>query len=117
MRMTHQEIEDKEIIERYVRHQLSAQERRTFQEHFFACDACFDNVQMTARFIAGVREASVAGAFAEPWTRTFGGSTSSPFQSNWFKSVLVFALAASVVLATVLGWLVLNQIPKLRGEV
>ncbi|MEW6130006.1 MAG: zf-HC2 domain-containing protein [Acidobacteriota bacterium] len=56
--MNHREIDDNEIIERYARHQLSPEERRAFQEHYFACDACFDKVQMMARLIAGICEAS-----------------------------------------------------------
>lgn len=58
-KMNHREIDEKEIIERYVRQQLSLAERRAFQEHYFTCDACFDKVQMTARLIAGVRDAGV----------------------------------------------------------
>lgn len=59
--MTHQEIEQREIIERYVRDQLAPEEQRAFQEHFFTCDACFEQVQMTERFIAGVRYAAETG--------------------------------------------------------
>ena len=59
--MTHQEIEHQEIIERYVRNELSSADRTAFQEHFFACDECFGRVQMTERFIAGVGHSAEAG--------------------------------------------------------
>jgi len=62
--MTHQEIEANEIVERYVLHQLGPDERRAFQEHYFACDECFTRAQIEARFVAGVRDASRAGALA-----------------------------------------------------
>ena len=59
--MNHHEIEQDEIVERYVRHRLAADERLAFQEHYFACDECFAQVQTTARFVAGVRQAARAG--------------------------------------------------------
>jgi anti-sigma factor RsiW len=124
MRMIHQEIEDNEIIERYVCHQLSPEERRAFQEHFFACDGCFDNLQMTARLIAGVREASVTGVLAKDSTATKAATASTKADTastSWwtrgFKPAFVLVSAASVILAALLGWLLLSQIPKLRGDV
>jgi hypothetical protein len=117
MRMTHQEIEDNEIVERYVCHRLSADERRAFQEHFFACDGCFDKVQMTARFIAGVRDASVAGVLAQGATAPQATAAAGAWWTNWLKPAFVVATAASVLLAVLLGWLLLNQIPRLRGDV
>jgi hypothetical protein len=36
--MNHHEIEQSEILERYVRHQLAEDERLAFQEHYFGCD-------------------------------------------------------------------------------
>jgi anti-sigma factor RsiW len=122
--MKHQEIDDNEIIERYVLQRLSVDERQAFQEHFFACDECFDKVQMTARFIAGVRESSVAGALAKlsDETRAVRSSTASraaevaAFGWNWLRPAFVLATAASVVLALLLGWLLVNQLPKLRHQ-
>jgi anti-sigma factor RsiW len=116
MRMTHQEIEKNEIIERYALNALSEDERRAFQEHFFACDECFDKAQMTARFIAGVRESSVTGVLAQPSAESKTASA-PPFWTNWLKPAFVLATAVSLILAVMLGWLALNQIPKLRGDV
>lgn len=56
--MTHQEIQANEIVEQYVRGKLTNAERRAFQEHFFECDECFQQVEVMASFVAGVREAS-----------------------------------------------------------
>src|ERR1044072_3247130 len=117
MRMTHQEIENQEIIERYVRHELSADDRRAFQEHFFACDRGFDKAQMMARMIAGVREAAVAGVLARDSLATPAAADSSSHWPNWFKPAFIFATATSVLLAVLLGWLLMNQMPKLRGEI
>jgi anti-sigma factor RsiW len=113
--MNHQEIEENEIIERYLLHQLAADERRAFQEHYFSCDECFEKAQMEARFIAGVRDESRSGAFAKS---AFATSTAAPAASwpGWLKPAFTLAAAASLVMAIALGWLLLDQIPKLRGE-
>lgn len=99
--MTHQEVQQGDIIERYVRHQLSPDERRAFQEHYFDCAECFAQVQMTARFVAGVRQAArqnlLAAVAAEPWW------------ANWFKPALVLATALAVFLALGIAWLLLKQ--------
>ena len=59
--MMHQQIEDEEIIERYVRNQLGAEERKAFEEHYFTCEECFGKLEATERFIAGVRDAGRRG--------------------------------------------------------
>ena len=94
--MTHQEIEKNEVIERYVRHQLSPDERRAFQEHYFACEECFEAVQATARFIAGVREASRKGALA---TEADAGAWWA-----WLFRPAPAAALAMLLLAAAIGW-------------
>lgn len=101
----HKEIEDHDVIELYVRNKLSAEDRRVFQEHFFECDQCFEQAQVAARFIAGVREASTSGALAAGQTERL------PSRSRWLPVVLnqrwagawlMPALAASLLLAVAL---------------
>jgi len=62
--MTHDQIRDGEVIERYVLHKLTPAERQAFQEHFFECEECFQETNVAARFIAGVRDASRSGVLA-----------------------------------------------------
>jgi len=80
--MTHQQIQDNEVIERYVRQKLTSAERQAFQEHFFQCNECFEQAQITARFIAGVREASRSGVLAADQTERLH------FWSRWMPPVL-----------------------------
>src|SRR5712671_6382706 len=98
----HKEIKDKDVIELYVLNKLSAEERRAFQEHFFECDQCFDQAQIAARFIAGVRDASRSGVLAADQTAR------PPLRSRLLPAVLTQrwggawvmpALAASLLLA------------------
>ncbi len=109
--MTHKEIHKRikynDVIELYMLNKLSPDERRAFQEHFFECDECFEQAQMEARFIAGVREASRSSVLA-------ASQTESPHLPNrlmpavvkrgWFGAWVMPALAASLLAAvTVTG--------------
>ena len=107
--MTHQEIQANEIIEQYVRGKLTPAERRTFQEHLFECDECFQQAEFTARFVAGVREASRTGlltAHQQPErTRTVGAWSNQGWAFRWAAP----ALAASLLIAIALiGWWALS---------
>jgi len=62
--MTHDQIRVAKFIERYVLHKLTPAERQAFQEHFFECEECFQETNVAARFIAGVRDASRSGVLA-----------------------------------------------------
>lgn len=93
--MNHQEIEKQNIIERYVRHQLTPAERQAFQEHFFACEECFAEVQTVARFVAGVRQAARQGQLAE------AASQQATWWANLFSPLLI--LTATAALAVTLG--------------
>jgi hypothetical protein len=111
--MMHREIEDREIIERYVRNQLSSEERRAFEEHFFGCEECFEKLQATERFTAGIRDAGSRGllegspaADASP-SRTWG---------SWMVPALAASSCAAVLLAVSAGWALLYQVPKLRHQ-
>ncbi len=111
--MNHHEIEQQEIIERYVRHQLNPAERSAFQEHYFACDQCFEQTQSTARLIAGVQHAARTGVLA-PGTREVAQVT--PWWAGWFSPAFALAATACLVLAMALGWIVFQRIPRLQAE-
>jgi hypothetical protein len=109
--MNHQQIEQDEIVERYVQHRLAADERLAFQEHYFACGECFAQVQATAHFIAGARQAARAGLLDNVSAKAAGAGW-----AKWFRPAFAATAFASLVLALALGWLLLNQIPRLRGD-
>jgi len=108
----HSQIDEQEIIERYVRNQLTAEERRDFEEHFFGCEECFEKLRTTERFIAGMRDAGSRGLLD-------GRSADSVVVRTW-ASWMFPALAASscvaVALAIVAGWTLLFQMPRLRQQ-
>lgn len=102
--MTHQEIQANETIEQYVRGKLTNAERRAFQEHLFECDECFQEAEVTARFVAGVREASRTGLLAAH-PQPEAARTVGAWAFRWAAP----ALAACLVIAIALiGWWALS---------
>ncbi len=103
-------IKDEEIIERYARHQLRSEEERAFEEHFFSCDECFEKVQATERFIAGMRDAARRRLLGDPaagMERTRGW---------WLLPGFALTSTAAVVLAGLVIWMFSVRFPGLRRE-
>lgn len=114
--MNHHEIEQQDIIERYVRHQLKPAERRAFQEHYVACDECFAAVESTAKFIAGVQRSSRVGALAEN-AREVASATATPWWASFFKPAFALGALACLLLAVAIGWIVLRQPIQPDGQI
>jgi hypothetical protein len=111
LKIDHAEIEWQETIDRYLRGELAPQERRAFEEHFFACDHCFEGVQTAERFAAGVRAAASAGLLDS-------GAEGRAIAAATRVWSLRFRLAQAITLAAVVaaGSLSLYQISRLRSE-
>jgi hypothetical protein len=110
--MMHQQIEDQEIIERYVRNQLAPEEKGAFEEHFFSCDDCFDKVQSMELFIAGLRHAGSSGLLAGSPSEGIRAWSASPW---WIPAFAVTAVLV-LVLGSVAGWQHFSEIPNLRQQ-
>ncbi len=110
--MMHQQIEDEEIIERYVRNQLGAEERKAFEEHYFTCEECFDKLEATEQFIAGVRDAGSRGLLAGE----AGGRARRWIWSGWLVPSFAASACAAVVLAAFSGWLYFSEMPRMRQQ-
>jgi len=116
--MTHDEVEQQELVERYVRKRLSPEDRGAFQEHFFACDSCFDQIQTMERFIASVQHAAETGILvARPEdTRVTTREPARWLGSAWIRPLFAVTAAVAVVLLFWAGWLALYRLPHLRAE-
>ena len=113
--LTHQSIEQREIVERYVTDTLSPEERRAFQEHYFNCEACFAQVEITERFISGIRDAAASGLLDSRISKKAQMPMSGVW-SRWFQPTVAVATAASLILAATVGWFLLYTEPKLRQQ-
>ncbi len=102
--MTHEEIEQREIVDAYVSGSLTDDDRSTFEEHFFGCDRCFADVQSAERLRQGVRDAVEAGRF------------DSPGREAWLRPAFALSAAAAVILASATAWTMGYQAPRLRNE-
>ncbi len=108
--MTCEHAQDEALFESYVRHQLSPEEERAFEEHFFSCDECFEKVQATERFIAGVRDA----ANRRLLERSNAGAET--MRGWWLLPGFAITSVAAVVLAGVVIWTFSVRFPGLRRE-
>jgi hypothetical protein len=90
-----------EMLERYVTNDLSAEERRNFEEHLMECAECFEGVQEMERFVAGICNSAAEGLLDPP-----------PARRLW----LVPAFAAMFVLALgIAGVSIWNLTRSLNG--
>lgn len=104
--MKHSEIEQRELIDGYVRKQLADKDRLAFEEHFFECDDCFAQVQTVQRLADGVRHAAE--------TELLGQAEHSSAWRPWLGNI--FLAAAAALLMSVTGWYALRVVPKLQLE-
>lgn len=109
--MLHSQIDNEEIIERYVLGHLAAAERQAFEEHFFACEECFQKVRDAERFRAGIRHAARRGLLDEGSEVAFKRD-----RATWFQWAFAFTACATLALAVITGWIFLREIPSLRQE-
>jgi len=101
-------IDDDEIMERYARHELNPEEERSFEDHFFSCDECFEKLQATERFIAGVRGAARRGLLDT------GAAETGKTRGWWLFPGFALSSTAAAVLAGVVIWVFLVRLPGLR---
>jgi len=104
--MTHEQAVSTLASERYLLDEMAEPERDTFEEHYFSCTACAEDVRTAGLMRDGAR-AGLAGDVSV--------SRVVPFRPRrWYQSsVLPWALAAS--LAIVAGYQSFVMVPGLRS--
>ena len=105
--MLHTHIEHEEVVERYVRNQLTPEDHQAFEEHYFACDECFAKVQAMERLIAGVQELARRGELSDA-----EGQSRAPY--SWLSWAFAATSLATLALAVATGWAFLYEIPTLK---
>ena len=98
--MTHQQALTALASERYLLGEMSEIERYAFEEHYFECEVCAEDVRVGAVMREGVHEGLLGAAAgttaAEPATRD------AISKSHWRNTLVPWAAAAS--LALVVGY-------------
>lgn len=107
--LEHEEIEERGMVEAYVRRKLAPEDSAAFEEHYFQCGKCFDEVQLVEKFVDGVKHAARTGLLdpeLEP----------RPERRSWWMPALAFAAASAVALASVLAFIVLVRQPAREAQ-
>jgi methionine-rich copper-binding protein CopC len=93
--MTHDEIAERNIAERYLMGKLSTDETARFEEHFVDCPACLDSLEATERFRTALKP--VAGESAGPAILP-AGPKAWPRSAWLVAAAMVLAAGVSLVL-------------------
>ena len=97
--MDHQTAVDRQIAERYLLNELGDDEREQFEEHYFACADCADDIRAGSAFVEGTRtllrpEAPEVRQTVEPMRKPWWGWLWTP--------VPAYAMAAALAVALVI---------------
>lgn len=100
--MEHDEAVRSRAAERYVSRELSPAEQNAFEEHFFDCRECADDVRFETAFAANAR-AVLREQRAQPQPAPRGAS-------SWLRTgpALAVSFAANFALVAGLGYVLLN---------
>ena len=114
--MDHAEAEKGYAVEQYLLGQLSESEQNLFEEHFFSCHICAEDVKAGTAFLANLRT-----VFAE--REAIPAQQPAPnrkwWQFTWLEQSFVpaAALAACGAFACIIAYQNAVQIPGLRARV
>ena len=114
--MNHIEFEATGAVERYLAGEMNEAEQMEFEEHYFECSACAEEVRIQTIFIANLE-----AVLHEPYpvsretARDFAPAPARPaaVRPHW---PIVAAMAAALVLAAGIGYQNLVQFPQMRRD-
>ena len=107
--MDHAYVEENGLVAQYRTGRLDPEEERRFEEHYFACAACQEELDHQRRFERGLQAMGAEDAAAS--TATASSATAPPGKLLRFPrrpTTLWLALAASLLLAAALPYLLLR---------
>jgi anti-sigma factor RsiW len=92
--MDHREAVESMASERYLLDEMGAGERDAFEEHFFTCDACAEDMRAGSRMIEETR----AGALSGQARAAAGNVLPMPTRQRRLAAVVPWAVAASLAI-------------------
>src|SRR5215831_9593179 len=95
--MEHNEAIENHTAERYLLHELTEQERDAYEEHFFSCSACAEEIKAASEFMENARK--VVQNELLP-AHVYGDAVRRSIWGSWlnFRSMLYPIPAAACVL-------------------
>lgn len=109
--MDHAYVEENGLVAQYRTGRLDPEEERRFEEHYFACAACQEELDHQRRFERGLQAMRAEDAEASTATAAASSATAPPGKLLRFPrrpTTLWLALAASLLLAAALPYLLLR---------
>ena len=109
--MTHQEAVDTLAVERYLLDEMSEEDRQTYEEHYFQCETCADDLRVATAMLQGAKEGFASSGAGRVVSITADRSAGS--KTAWYRSAAL-PWAAAATLAVVAGYESLWVVPSLR---
>jgi hypothetical protein len=110
--MTHQEAVDTLAAERYLLDEMSDEHRQTFEEHYFECDVCADDLRAATAMLQGAKAGFASVSAADNVVPMSSRHSVTP-KATWYRSPAL-PWAAAAALALVAGYQSLWVVPSLR---
>ena len=104
------------MVEAYVRRKLAPEDCAAFEEHYFQCGKCFDEVELVEKFVAGVKHAARTGLLDPEPRRERRDPEARPERKSWWMPAFAFAAASAVVFASVLAFVVWVRQPAREAQ-
>ena len=112
--MTHQEAVESLATERYLLDDMSNPDRQAFEDHFFSCDLCADDMRVAAAMFKGAKAGFAGGAATAQVVPMVARPTVK--QPVWYRSAAL-PWAAAAALAFVTTYQSFWVVPSLRRDV
>jgi hypothetical protein len=112
MSMDHHQAQASQASERYLLGEMSEPERFAFEEHYFQCEECADDVRAGTALARGIKAIGREEAARRPVVADRPERASSRWW-NWLSPAALIPAAAAAMLACVVGYQSLVTIPEL----
>jgi hypothetical protein len=118
MSMDHRQSLATKASERYLLGEMSEPERFDFEDHYFACEECAEDVCAGAAMVRGIKAVCAENAAFQAQTtvaaREPPGRAALGWLFGWLTPATLGPMAAALVLALVAGYQALVLVPGLR---
>jgi len=114
--VNHQEALQRLAVEKYLLKEMPDPERDEFEEHFFGCPECAEDLRTTAAFLDGAKQALRRSP--APSLKSAPGRPPRTFKKTWFEFLWRPAFAAPAF-ALLLGVMVYQNVaifPRFAGD-
>lgn len=119
--MDHKQAEQKMAVERYLLDEFRLDEREEFEEHFFSCAVCAEEIKAGAALMESAkrifaRENEGSQPLVAPVVTTAQPRATEP-RKDWFAWLRpAFAVPALALLLLVVGFQNLVEVPRIEGS-